>query len=95
MKGREEAIIHRTKLSYEKYSPRPVPRVFCKLTSSKAFSSVNRSEMLKTVSSSMPGIAAFTIFCYSQHSQLFYDKFVVSSENEYNKAKQWALCFSL
>ena len=37
--------------------------------------------MLKTAASSMPGIAAFTNSCYSQHSQLFYDRFVVSSEN--------------
>ena len=37
--------------------------------------------MLKVVASSMPGIAAFTNSCYSQHSQLFYDKFVVSSES--------------
>ena len=36
--------------------------------------------MLKAVASSIPGIAIFTNFCYSQHSQLFYDKFVVSSE---------------
>ena len=37
--------------------------------------------MLETVASSMPGIATFTNFCCSQHSQLFYDKFVVSSES--------------
>ena len=29
----------------------------------------------------MPGIAVFTNFCYSQHSQSFYDKFVDSSES--------------
>ena len=29
----------------------------------------------------MPGIAAFTNSCYSQHSHLFYDNFVVSSES--------------
>ena len=32
VEGGAEAIIHSTKLSYEKFSPRPVPRVFCKLT---------------------------------------------------------------
>ena len=37
--------------------------------------------MLKTVASSMPDIAAFTNSCYLQHSQLFDDKFVVSSES--------------
>ena len=37
--------------------------------------------MLKSVASSMPGIAAFTNFCYSQHSQFFYGKIVVSSES--------------
>ena len=37
--------------------------------------------MLKAVASSMPDIAAFTNFCYSQHRQLIYDKFVVSSES--------------
>ena len=36
--------------------------------------------MLKAVATSMPGVAVFTNFCYSQHSQLFYDK-IVSSES--------------
>ena len=31
VEGEAEAIIHKSNLSYEKYSPSQVPRVFCKL----------------------------------------------------------------
>ena len=41
--------------------------------------------MLKTIANSTPGFAAFTNFCYSQHSKLFYDKFVVGSESSIQK----------
>ena len=46
-----------------------------------AFNSIKCSEMLKAVASSMPGISVFTNSFHSQHSQLFYDKFVVSGES--------------
>ena len=45
-----------------------------------AFNCIKRSEMLKTVANSLLSLAAFINFCYSQHSQLFYDKFVISNK---------------
>ena len=83
VKGGAEAITHyRLRFRITKYilisssSSGNLQIDFC-----NAFNSIKRSEIMKTVSSSMPSIAAFTNSCYSQHSQLFYDKFVVSSES--------------
>ena len=81
VKGGAEAIIHSTKTSYEKILTSTSSSGILQIDFCNAFNSITRSEMLKTVASSMPGIAAFTNSCYSQHSQLFYDKFVVSSES--------------
>ena len=81
MKEGAEAIIHSTKISYEKILTSSSSSGILQIDFCNAFNSIKRSEMLKTVANSMPGIAAFTNSCYSKHSQLFYDKFVVSSEN--------------
>ena len=79
--------IHWTKRC-TKCSPLPV-HVFCKLVSAM-HSILKCSRTLKAVANSMPGIAAFTDFCYSQHSRLFYDKFVISSESGTKKTTHWA-----
>ena len=81
VKGGAEAIIHSTKISYEKILTSSSSSGILQIDFSNAFNSIKRSEMLKAVANSVPGIAAFTNSCYSQHSQLFYDKFVVSSES--------------
>ena len=81
VKGGAEAIIHSTKILYEKILTSSSSSGIFQIDFCNAFNSIKRSEMLKAVKTSMPGIAAFTNSCYSQHSQLFYDKFVVSSEN--------------
>ena len=52
--------------------------------------------MLNDVANSMPGVAIFTNFCYSQRSLLFYDKFVVSSESDIQQGDSLGpLLFSL
>ena len=76
-----EAIIHLTKFSYEKILTSSSSSGILQIDFCNALISIKRSEMLKTVASSMPGIAVFANSCYSQQSQLFYDKFVVSSES--------------
>ena len=81
MKGGSEAIIHSTKISYEKKLTSSSSSGILQIDFSNDFNSIKRSEMPKTDAGSMPGIAAFTNSCYSPHSQLFYDKFVVSSES--------------
>ena len=81
MKGGAEAIIHSTRISYEKILTSSCSSGILQIEFCNAFNSIKRSETLKSVASSTPGIAAFTNSCYSQHSQLFYDKFVVSSES--------------
>ena len=81
VKGGAEAIIHSTKIFYEKILTSSSSSGILQIDFCTAFNSIKRSEMLKAFASSMPGIAAFTNSCYSQHSQLFYDKFIVSSES--------------
>ena len=81
VKGGAEAIIHSTKISYEKILTSSCSSGILQIGFCNAFNSIKRNEMLKTVARSMPGIAAFTNSCYSQHSQLFNDNFVLSSES--------------
>ena len=80
VKGGAEAIIHSTKISYEKILTSSSSSGILQIDFCNAFNSIKRSEMLKALASSMQGIAAFTNSCYSQHSQ-FYEKFVVSSQS--------------
>ena len=80
VKGGAESIIYSTKLSYEKILTSSSSSGNLQIDFCNAFNSKKCSEMLKSVASSVAGIAALTNFCYSQHSQLFFDKFVVSSE---------------
>ena len=52
--------------------------------------------MLKAVVNFKPGIAAFTSFYYSKHSQLFYDKIMKNCSAVkvvFDKATHWALGF--
>ena len=93
VKTGEEAIIHSTKLSHEKILMSSSSSVISPIDFCNAFNSIKRSEMLKTFAISMPGIAVFTNFCYSQHSQLFYDKFVVSSESGIQQGDRWPFVF--
>ena len=81
VKAGAEAIIHSIKLSYEKILTSSSSLDILQTDFCNAFNSIKRSEMLKALASSMLGIAAFTNFGYSQYSQLFHDKFVVSSES--------------
>ena len=78
LKGGAEAIIHSTKLSYEKIPTSSSSSCILQIDFCNAFNSIKRSEKLKTIASSILG---FTNSCYSQPSQLFYEKFVVSSES--------------
>ena len=68
-------------ISYEKRLTSSSSSGIFQIDFCNAFNSIKRSEIMKAVASSMPSIAAFTNSCYSQHSQLFYDQFVVSSES--------------
>ena len=45
------------------------------------FNSVKRSHFFKETCEFIPGIAAFTNFCYSQHTPLFYNNAIVQSES--------------
>ena len=81
VKGGAEAIIHSNKILYEKLLISSSSSGILKIDFCNAFNSIKRSEMLKAVATSMPGIPAFTNSCYSQHSQLSYDKFVFSSQS--------------
>ena len=46
-----------------------------------AFNSVKRSHLLKATYEFIPGIAAFTNFCYSQQTPLFNNNSIVQSES--------------
>ena len=46
-----------------------------------AFNSVKRAHLLKATYEFIPGVAAFTNFCYSQHTPLFYNNAVIQSES--------------
>ena len=80
-KGGAEAIIDLKKLSYEKILTSSSSSGILQIEFCDKFNLIKGSQMLKAVVNSMPGITAFNNFCYSQHIQLFYQKFALSSES--------------
>ena len=61
VKGGAEAIIHSTKISYEKILTSSSSLGILQIVFRNAFSSIKRSEMLKAVASSMPALPLLPI----------------------------------
>ena len=68
--GGAEAIIHYAKITYEKILNADSKEGVLQTDFRNAFISVKRSHLLQAACDFMPGIAAFTNFCYSQHVPL-------------------------
>ena len=79
--GGAEAIIHSAKVSYEKIFNADSKERMLQIEFRKAFNSVKRSHLLQAACDFIPGIAAFTNFCYFQHVPLLYSNSSLQSES--------------
>ena len=71
--GGAEAIIHAPKITYEKILDSDLREGVLQIDFRKAFNLVKRSQLLQAACDFIPGTAAFTNFCYSQHVPLLYN----------------------
>ena len=78
--GGAEAIIHSTKITYEKILNADSKEGLFQMDLRNAFNSVERSHSLQAACDFMPGIAAFINFCYSQLFPLLYTNASLQSE---------------
>ena len=79
--GGAEAIIHSAKITYEKILNAESNEGVLQIDFRNAFNSVKRSHLLQAACDFIPGIAAFTYFCYSQHVPLLYNNASLQSES--------------
>ena len=75
-----EAISHSSKITYDNIVSAQTDEGVLQIDYQNAFNSVKRSHLLKATYEFIPGIAAFTNFCYSQHTPLFYNNAIVQIE---------------
>ena len=76
-----EAIIHSSKITYDNIVSAQTDEGVLQIDFQNAFISVKRSHLLKATYKFIPGIAAFTSFCYYQHTLLFYNNAIIQSES--------------
>ena len=79
--GGAEAIVHSAKITYEKILNADSKEGVLQIDFRNAFNSVKRSHLLQAACDFIPGIAAFTYFCYSQHVPLLYNNASLQSES--------------
>ena len=72
-----EAIIHLSKIRYDNIVSAQMDEGVLQIDFQNAFNSVKRSHLLKATYEFIPGIAAFTNFCYSHHTPLFYNNVII------------------
>ena len=78
--GGAEAIIHSAKITYEKIFNTDSKEGVLQIDFRNAFSSVNSSYLLQAACDFIPGTAASTNFCYTQHVPLLYNNASLQSE---------------
>ena len=89
VKGGADSVIHATKIKFEKLQLSQDAGIL-QIDFENAFNSVKRSQILNAAVTSMPSLASFAIYCYSQHSNLYYSNKSVTSQSGYS----WVLCCS-
>ena len=78
--GGAKANIHSSKITYEKILNVDSKEGVLQIDFRNALNSVKRSHLLQAACDFIPGIAAFTYFCYSQHVPLLYNNASLQSE---------------
>ena len=79
VKGGAESIVHATKITFERMK-RVKNGGILQTDFSNAFNSVKRSHLLGSAKVLMPSINSFASFCYSKHSDLFFNSSTVDSQ---------------
>ena len=80
VKGGAEGIVHATRVSFEKLKKSKNSRIL-QINFKNAFNSVKRSKILEAVAKFLPSVASFAIFCYSHHSNLYFNNTYLSSQS--------------
>ena len=80
VKGGAESMIHATKITFEKLQ-RSQDAGILLIDFKNAFNSIKRSQILIAAVTLMPSLASFAIYCYSQHSHLYYSNKSVTSQS--------------
>ena len=80
--GGAEAIIHLSKITYDSIVSAQTDEGVLQIDFQNAFNSVKRKRLLKATYKFIPGIAAFTNVCYSQHTPLFYNNAIIQKWKE-------------
>ena len=80
VKGGAESIIHATKIAFEKLQLSQDAGLL-QIDFKNAFNSIKRNQILNAAVTLMPSLASFAIYCYSQHSHLYYSNKSVTSRS--------------
>ena len=79
VKGGAESIIHATKITFEKLQLSQDAGIV-QIDFKNAFTSIKRNQILNVAVTLMPSAASFAIYCYLQHSHLYYSNKSVKSQ---------------
>ena len=79
VKGGAESIVHYTKITFERMK-RLKSGGILQIDFRNAFNSVKRSHLFVSTKVLMPSIISFASFCYSKHSDLFFNSSTVDSQ---------------
>ena len=80
VKGGAERIVHATRVSFEKLQISKNSGIL-QIDFKNAFNSVKRSTVFEAVAKSLPSVAPFATFCYSQHCHLHFNNTYLSSQS--------------
>ena len=75
-----ESIMHATKSTFEKLQFSQVAAII-QIDFENALISIKRSQTLNAAVTLMPSLASFAIYCYSQHSYLYYSNKSVTNQS--------------
>ena len=80
VKGGAECIIHATRITFEKLQLSQDAAIL-HIDFKNAFSSIKRNQILNGAVTLMPSLESLAIFCYSQHSHIYYSNKIVTSQS--------------
>ena len=79
VKGGAESIVHATKTTFKRMKSVKIGGIL-QIDFRNAFNSVKCSHLLGSTKVLMPSIISFASFCYSKHSDLFFNSSIVDSQ---------------